>query len=207
MLPIGVFNTQGTCRRLDMSCFLECGQSQKLLLRCPIQCKGNLKNQRHIKAHPSSSQHAEGMLVVKTWPRGGKDSLPSVTCPPGNRLNGHISPLAVTARLVMMPTVGLRCSGWALRTLSSADLSLIMWSATVYLSWLLSLLCQRWVSWGVDAPNAYPGRAGRGPVATLAHPVNLNVRAEDKIPTAGSTGHCNYPALLFAKSLMSWAFG
>lgn len=74
-----------------MSCFLECGQSQKLLLRCPIQCKGNLKNQRHIKAHPSSSQQAEGMLVVKTWPRGGKDSLPSVTSPPGNRLNGHTS--------------------------------------------------------------------------------------------------------------------
>lgn len=98
-----------------MSCFLECGQSQKLLLRCPIQCKGNLKNQRHIKAHPSSSQQAEGMLVVKTWPRGGKDSLPSVTSPPGNRLNGHISPLAVTARLVMMPTVGLRCSGPMLR--------------------------------------------------------------------------------------------
>lgn len=91
LLPIGVFNTQGTCRRLDMSCFLECGQSQKLLLRCPIQCKGNLKNQRHTKAHPSSSQHAEGMLVVKTWPRGGKDSLPSVTSPPGNRLNGHTS--------------------------------------------------------------------------------------------------------------------
>lgn len=91
LLPIGVFNTQGTCRCLDMSCFLECGQSQKLLLRCPIQCKGNLKNQRHIKAHPSSSQHAEGMLVVKTWPRGGKDSLPSVTSPPGNRLNWHTS--------------------------------------------------------------------------------------------------------------------
>lgn len=44
----------------------------------------------------------------------------------------------------------------------------------------------------MDAPNAYPGRAGKGPVAALAHPVNLNVRAEDKIPMAGSTGHCNY---------------
>lgn len=40
-------------------------------------------------------------------------------------------------------------------------------------------------------------------MAALAHPVNLNVKAEDKIPMAGSTGHCNYPALLFAKSLLS----
>jgi len=41
-----------------------------------------------------------------------------------------------------------------------------------------------------------------GAAAALVHPVNLSVRAEDEVPVADSTGHCNQTGLWLATSLM-----
>ena len=103
-LPAGVFNTHGTCRGLDVSWFLEHGQSLKLLWRYPGPFLGGrathrLSNVNEISrrkgksrlGHPSSSQHAEDRLAGRTH-RGvtsGRDrATVTITSPPGHGVNG-----------------------------------------------------------------------------------------------------------------------